>query len=220
MPVLTVGTDERKCKSVTSERLARITLGPPPTPLNGPVRLVDFDPSWPLLFEKEKKRIGSALGDKAIMIEHVGSTSVPGLAAKPNIDILLVVENSADEKSYIPALESVGYILRIREPEWHEHRMFRGPDTSVNVHVFSRSDVEIERMLGFRDWLRTHPDDRDLYERTKKELAGRTWEYTQDYADAKSKIVESIIKRAKASKRVRHQLAPGFAQRGRDITRA
>ena len=89
------------------------------------------------------------------LLEHAGSTSVPGLAAKPRIDIMLAVPDSADEPSYVPALEAAGYVLRIREPDWYEHRVFKGPDTDVNLHVFSAGCPEIARMLLFRDWLRT-----------------------------------------------------------------
>ena len=165
-------------------------------PHNAPITLVDYDPTWPALFEREERRIRALLGDTVIHLEHTGSTSVPGLAAKPKIDMTLIVPDSADEAAYVPALEAAGYFLRIREPEWHEHRLLKGPDTDVNLHVFSRGSVEFERMVGFRDWLRTHPDDRELYERTKRELAARTWRHVQHYADAKTAVVEAIIAKA------------------------
>jgi GrpB-like predicted nucleotidyltransferase (UPF0157 family) len=157
---------------------------------------VDSHPAWPALFEREATRIRRALGNTIVRLEHTGSTSVPGLAAKPIIDMTLVVPSSADEASYVPQLEAVGYVLRIREPAWHEHRLLKGPDTDVNLHVFSAGSPEVERMVGFRDWLRAHPDDLQLYERTKRELAGRTWRHVQHYADAKSEVVEAIIARA------------------------
>src|SRR4051812_6433574 len=166
------------------------------TPHNATVRLADYDPAWPGLFEREAERVRGALGDRVLLLEHVGSTSIPGMAAKPQIDILLVVADSSREEDYVPALEGAGYVLAIREPEWHEHRMFRGPDTRINAHVFTRESVEIARMLGFRDWLRTHPDDFALYLNTKRELSGRTWRWLQDYADAKSEVVEEIVRRA------------------------
>lgn len=168
-------------------------------PLDAPIRLVDYDPGWPALFEREAARIRPALGDRALVLAHVGSTSVPGLAAKPCIDILLVVPDSADEPAYVPALEAAGYVLRIREPDWYEHRLFKGPDANVNLHVFSPGCPEIGRMLGFRDWLRRHPDDRELYERTKRDLAGQEWKFVQNYADAKAAVVEAIIARASGS---------------------
>jgi GrpB-like predicted nucleotidyltransferase (UPF0157 family) len=123
---------------------------------------------------------------------------VPGLAAKPVIDILLVVADAADESAYVPALEAAGFVLRIREPEWHEHRLFKGPEISLNLHVFSAGSVEIERLLLLRDRLREDPAERQLYEQAKRELASRTWEYVQDYADAKSEVIEGIISRARA----------------------
>ncbi len=150
------------------------------------------------MFAKERQRIKRALAQNALSIEHVGSTSVPGLAAKPIIDILLVVDDSADEASYVPALASTGYVLRIREPNWHEHRLLKG--TNINLHVFSKGDDEIERMLVFRDRLRRNREDMELYLRTKCELARRNWNYTQNYADAKSEVVESIINRARLRK--------------------
>ena len=133
---------------------------------------------------------------RALRIEHTGSTSVPGLAAKPLIDIVLVVADTRDESAYVPQLEAAGYVLRIREPDWHEHRLFKGPDTNVNVHTFSDGCSEVERMVAFRDWLRTQDDDRELYESAKRELAVREWKYVQNYADAKSAVVEEILARA------------------------
>ena len=161
-----------------------------------PIELVDYDPAWPELFQLEAQKIRAALGERALGLEHAGSTSVPGLAAKPIIDIVLTVADSADEVAYVPALEAAGYELTIREPDWHEHRVLKGTDPQVNLHVFSDGCPEIDRMMAFRDRLRTNPADRDLYERTKRELAQRTWKYTQDYADAKSKVVEEILTRA------------------------
>ncbi len=108
----------------------------PEPPLSVPI-LVEYDPRWPELFAREAGRIQSVLGARALGVEHAGSTSVPGLAAKPVIDLVLVVADSADEDAWLPALESAGYVLRIREPEWHQHRMLKGPDTDINLHVFS-----------------------------------------------------------------------------------
>jgi len=187
------GSDMSKPK--TEEEIAAYTVGEV-RPLTAPISITDYDPAWPALFEREAQRIRRSLGDQVVQLEHVGSTSVPGLAAKPRIDILLVVADSSDEAAYVSALEVEGYVLRIREPEWHEHRMLHGPDTDVNLHVFSRGCVEIERMVGFRDWLRTHDEDRALYERTKRELAAREWKFVQNYADAKTEVVAEILARA------------------------
>jgi GrpB-like predicted nucleotidyltransferase (UPF0157 family) len=183
----------------TEEEIHAARIGPP-TLLNGPIHLAEYDPEWPRLFQREADRIRQVLGARALLVEHTGSTSVPGLAAKPLIDVLLVVPDSADEPAYVPALEVAGYALRIREPDWYQHRVFKGPDTDVNLHVFSDRCEEIDRILLFRDRLRTDDADRALYERTKRDLARRTWKYTQNYADAKSAVVEAIIARARAAR--------------------
>src|SRR5579864_7658699 len=113
---------------LTEEQIRTHTIGEL-KPLSSRILIVDYDPQWPELFAREAGRIRAALGDRALRIEHTGSTSVPGLAAKPIIDILLVVGDSATEDTYVPALEAAGYVLRIRESNWYEHRMFKGPDT-------------------------------------------------------------------------------------------
>ena len=147
-------------------------------------------------FADYARRMAEVLGDRVRLLEHVGSTSIPGLCAKPIIDIVLAVPDSADEGAYVPPMEAAGYVLRIREPEWLEHRMFKDMDPSVHVHVFTEGTFEIRRMLAFRDWLRSNDDDRQLYERTKRELAARDWKYVQHYADAKSDVVAEIMARA------------------------
>ncbi|MDL2205411.1 GrpB family protein [Eubacteriales bacterium OttesenSCG-928-N13] len=166
------------------------------TPLNGTVLLADYNPDWPMWFEGEAKKIKAILGDKALHIHHVGSTSVPGLCAKPVIDILLFVRDSAEEADYVPLMEAARYRLRIREPDWYEHRLFKGPDVDINLHVFSEGCEEPERMLAFRDWLRMNESDRELYASVKRELANRAWTHIQHYADAKSKVVADIMARA------------------------
>lgn len=179
----------------SDDEIAAARIGPPEV-LDRPITLAEYDSAWPVLYEREAARIRAALADRALLIEHVGSTSVPGLAAKPHIDVLLAVADSSDEASYVPALEDAGYVLHIREPGWHEHRAFRRLETELNLHVFSEGCAEIERMLRFRDHLRCNKTDRLLYERTKRELAQRTWKYGQHYADAKTTIVEEILARA------------------------
>ena len=164
---------------------------------DGRVLIVDYDPQWPELFRIEAERIRFALGDRVMLLEHTGSTSVPELAAKPIIDITLLVADSADEAAYVPALEGAGYVLRFREPAWFEHRFFKGPDTDINLHVFSTGCSEVDRILLFRDWLRTHPADRELYVRTKMELARQKWERMDDYAAAKTAVIAEILGRAR-----------------------
>src|SRR3712207_3525856 len=159
------------------------------------VVVADYDPGWPERFRQEEAKIRAALGEGALAIEHIGSTSVPGLAAKPVVDVLLVVEDSADEASYLPALERAGYVLRVREPDFDEHRMFRTPEKDVHVHVYSAGSGEIERYLLLRERLREDEGDRELYARTKRELAGREWPSLEHYAEAKTEVVEGIIDR-------------------------
>ena len=167
-----------------------------PSRADGQILIAEYDPAWPALYEREAARIRSLLGDRVLLLEHAGSTSVPGLAAKPIIDIELAVADSADEPAYVPELEAGGYVLRGREPDWFEHRLFKGTDPAVNLHVFSVGSPEIDRTLAFRDRLRADDDDRRLYEATKRELAARDWVYVQDYADAKDEIIAVILARA------------------------
>ena len=179
------------------EYMRAVTIGPRRR-VDGPIHLAEYDPAWPRLYAREAARIRSLLGERVLLLEHAGSTSVPGISAKPIIDIVLGVADPADEPGYVPPLEAGGYVLRIREPEWHQHRVFKGPDTDINLHVFAADSPEIVRMLAFRDRLRMHPDERERYAATKRELAARSWTFVQDYADAKGEVVEAIIARALA----------------------
>ena len=167
-----------------------------PQPLNSTIYLAPYNPAWPSLFTRLAKHIHEVLGDSILLLEHVGSTSVPGLSAKPIIDMVLAVADSSDESSYVKPLEEKGYTLRIREPDWYEHRLLKPPDVPGNLHVFSEGCEQIEQMLLFRDWLRNHANDRLLYEETKRQLAAQTWKYTQYYADAKTEVIQAILVRA------------------------
>jgi GrpB-like predicted nucleotidyltransferase (UPF0157 family) len=168
-----------------------------PIPLTGPISIDDHDPAWPQLFEAEVARIRSILRDRVVRVEHAGSTSVAGLPAKPIIDIVLEVPDSADESAYVPDMEAAGYVLHARESDWFEHRMFKGPDTDIHLHVFSAGCPEVDRMLLFRDWLRNDEADRTLYASAKRELAGHPWKYMQQYADAKTAVIAEIMDRAR-----------------------
>jgi GrpB-like predicted nucleotidyltransferase (UPF0157 family) len=177
------------------ESLDKVVIGGA-QPLQGRIEIHEYDPRWPALYAREAARLERVLGARVVRLEHAGSTSVPGLPAKPIIDIVLEVADSSDEPGYAPDLQEAGYRLTIREPEWFEHRVFKGPDTNVNLHVFSTGCSETLRMLRFRDWLRRNDADRDLYARVKRELSARDWKYVQQYADAKNEIVAEIIARA------------------------
>ncbi len=185
--------------STREEQIVAATIGES-EPLNATIDLEPYNPRWPSLYATPQEQIRDALGAKALMIEHVGSASVAGLSAKPIIDIVLVVPNSADEDGCVPPLERLGYVLRIREPDWFQHRLLKTCGIDGNVHVFSQGCEEIDRMLAFRDRLRMNEDDRRLYEHTKRELAAQRWKYVQNYADAKSGMVREILGRAVAGK--------------------
>lgn len=182
--------------SATREAAPAKAYVKPPTRVDGQVILADYDPAWPSVFEDLAARIRLALGERVIELHHAGSTSVPGLAAKPVIDIILVVADSADEAAYLAQLEAAGFVLAVREPDWFEHRCLRHSAPAANLHVFSKGCTEVGRMLAFRDHLRTDEADRRLYEETKRSLARRTWAFMQDYADAKSEVVAAIMTRA------------------------
>ena len=183
-----------------SRNLSAVTIGAP-SPLNGKIQLAPYDRVWPEQFAGQAARVRAALGGLALDVQHVGSTSVPGLSAKPVIDMVLIVADSADEAAYVPALEATGFVLRIRETDWFEHRMLRSLDPQVNLHVFTFDCDEIYRMLAFRDHLRNDDGDRALYESTKHALASRDWQFTQDYADAKTEVIVAILKRALTTSR-------------------
>ncbi|RBY79707.1 GrpB family protein [Blastococcus sp. TF02A-26] len=162
-----------------------------------PVTIVvtDPDPEWPARFRAVRDRIRAALGSAALDVEHIGSTSVPGLAAKPIVDVLVVVADVEDEPAYLPALEDAGFVLRVREPE---HRMVRTPGRDVHVHLYAAGHRAIADYLDLRDWLRHDRADRELYARTKRDLARRPWSDMNDYADAKTDVIREVLQRARS----------------------
>jgi len=161
--------------------------------------LAEYDPAWPALFELLAAAVRAALGPTLLRIEHVGSTSVPGLAAKPIIDMMAVVTDSAEEARYVPQLVAIGYALRVREPDHFEHRMLRTAARDVHLHVYSAGVSEIDRTILFRDQLRRNPADRARYEQVKRRLAARDWPDMNTYAEAKSEVVEYILRAAVSS---------------------
>jgi GrpB-like predicted nucleotidyltransferase (UPF0157 family) len=174
--------------------LDEILIGGRERPPGDRLRIVDYDEGWPEAFARHRLRIATALGPAARAIEHIGSTSVPGLAAKPIIDILVAVDDPEDD-ACVGAMEASGYQLRVREPG---HRMYRTPARDVHVHFWKADSAEVHRHLRFRDWLRVHPDDRQLYEQTKRTLAAQPWPDMNYYADAKGPVIAEITARASA----------------------
>jgi GrpB-like predicted nucleotidyltransferase (UPF0157 family) len=159
-----------------------------------PIVVVDHDAEWPNRYARVRDRVRTALGASALSVEHIGSTSVPGLAAKPIIDVLVTVRDVEDEAAFVPQLERAGFVLRVREPE---HRMVRTPARDVHVHLYEPDHEAVSAYLDLRDWLRVDADDRALYERTKRRLATRTWTDMNEYADAKTDVVRAILGRAR-----------------------
>ena len=157
--------------------------------------IADYDPSWPSRFARERERILATLGPLALRIEHIGSTSVAGLAAKPIIDVLVTVKDPEDDTALLPAFEAAGYALRVKEPA---HRMFRTPARDVHVHVWAEADPEVARVLAFRTWLRQHPQDCFAYERLKLALALREWDDMNEYANAQSELIATLLAKAEA----------------------
>lgn len=157
--------------------------------------VVDYDDTWPARFEEVRDRVTTALGPVALDVRHIGSTSVPGLAAKPIVDVLLTVPDVVDEPAYLPPLEALGLVLRVREPG---HRMLRTPARDVHLHVLAPDDPAVTDYLDLRDWLRRSPEDRALYAATKRALAERSWEDMNEYADAKSPVIAQVLGRARA----------------------
>lgn len=158
--------------------------------------LADHDSHWPETYAEHERRIRRALGTTALQIEHIGSTSVPGLAAKPIIDVLVTVDDITSEEDYLDQLLAVGYLLRVREPG---HRLMRTPDRGVHVHVLEVGDEHADDYLLFRDRLRADPEDRLLYERTKRLLIDQDWASMDAYAEAKTGVIEGIKERARQS---------------------
>jgi GrpB-like predicted nucleotidyltransferase (UPF0157 family) len=163
------------------------------------IEVSDPDPQWPRQYQELAGRIRAALGWRALQIEHVGSTSVPGLLAKPIIDIDLTVADSGREEYYVPALEAVGFELVIREPWWYGHRALRAESPRSNLHVFGPDSPELVKHRIFRDWLRGNPGDRDLYAAAKRAAADRAnaaGEHVMQYNARKEQVVREIYHRA------------------------
>lgn len=163
------------------------------------IEIAAYSPAWPALFEASKESIARALPGVALHIEHVGSTAVPGLAAKPIVDMDLIVEDPTREEIYAPALAALGYGLIVRERTWYQHRMLRRDRPRINLHVFGRACPEHARHVLFRDWLRTHPQDCARYARAKHE-ASLGVANVQDYNRNKQAVVRDIYRTIFASR--------------------
>jgi GrpB-like predicted nucleotidyltransferase (UPF0157 family) len=177
------------------EQAAVGLVGEPPRFLDSAVLIVDYDPAWADRFTAAASLLRQRLDRLVVAVEHVGSTAVPGLAAKPIVDVDLLMEDTEDESRYVPALEGLGYRLLLREPWWHGHRMLISSEEDVNLHVWPRGAPEPVRHRLFRDWLRSHADDRHLYEMTKRRLAQQTTTAPSEYSLAKNTVIDEIYAR-------------------------
>lgn len=168
------------------------------------IKIVPYSQNWPIQFQNHAKRIKNALGSVALRIEHIGSTSVEELAAKPIIDILVVIADPSQEELYLPALVDAGYELRVREPEYDNHRMFRTPERDVHIHIYPPHSEEVERYLLFRDFLRNNPRVRGEYANLKQKLSESNWKDMNEYSSAKTSFIDGVINQAKkTSERLR-----------------
>lgn len=158
------------------------------------VALENYDDRWPEMYLDHRGRILEALAAIDVDVHHIGSTAVPGLAAKPIVDIAIAVDDITAEGKYLEPLLAAGYDLRVREAG---HRLVRTPERDVHVHIYGRGDPAIDDYLLLRDHLRTDQDDRALYERTKRELLRTSWDDMNAYADAKTDVILAIKARAR-----------------------
>jgi len=178
----------------SAEQLAAGSVGARPASWDS-IMIVDPDPTWPDRYRAAALTIRGVLGELAVTVDHVGSTAVPGLPAKPVIDIDLTIEDTADELRYLPVLAGLGYRLVLREPWWYGHRMLLSRAEDTNLHVWPVGAPEPVRHLLFRDWLRTHPEDRELYATTKRHLAEATGRGPAEYSLAKNDVIDDIVRR-------------------------
>ena len=163
------------------------------------IEMTDPDPSWPQQYDSLAGRIREALGWRVLQLEHVGSTAVPGLAAKPVIDIAVTVADPGREHGYVPALEAAGFQLLIREPWWYGHRMLQAGGPPGNLHVFGSGSPELIRHRIFRDWLRGNPGDRGRYAAAKRRAASAAnaaGEHVMAYNARKQQVIREIYHRA------------------------
>jgi GrpB-like predicted nucleotidyltransferase (UPF0157 family) len=176
--------------------MAQRVVGDRPAEVTQPITIRPYDPGWPARYRREQARIRAALGARVLAVEHVGSTAVPGLAAKDRVDIDLIVADPADEDAYVPALTDAGYTLATREPHWYEHRCLWTESHDATVHVFGPDCDEHLRHLIFRDWLRTHPGDRARYAARKYQAATEHPLSMAHYVAGKASVIVAILGRA------------------------
>jgi GrpB-like predicted nucleotidyltransferase (UPF0157 family) len=162
------------------------------------LELVSYDEQGPNIFRLHHDRIRRALVGVVEAVEHIGSTSVPGLAAKAIVDIVVTVEDITADEDYLDPLIEAGYELRVREPG---HRLVRTPARDVHMHVLEQDDPAFDEYILFRNHLRSDADDRLLYESTKRALLIEDWDDMNSYAEAKTEVITAIKQRARAQRK-------------------
>ena len=172
------------------------------------IYLADYHPRWPQLFEEERARLHAAIGEWAADIQHVGSTSIPGIAAKPIIDIAVHLRSLVDALYCITPLMELGYeclgefgipgriYFRKRTDQPIRGQSHDGIGRTHQIHMYELTNEQYEKQIVFRDYLRAHPDARKGYETLKRQLAERHARDVEAYAMAKSDFVQSILRSA------------------------
>ena len=167
-----------------------------------PVVIVDYDPRWPLWYEEERARLLPAIGHKIVALEHIGSTAVPGLGAKPIIDILAGVRERADADECLPLLHPLGYtdVTPQDDPQWYYCLGRHEEADQFHLHLVQYPSIHWERHLLFRDFIRTRPDLVQQYDQLKRELAARYGSDRTGYTEAKTAFIESVVAQARAAR--------------------
>ncbi len=163
------------------------------------VRVVEYDPRWPSLYEEERARILKALGDVVLDIQHVGSTAIPGAAAKPIIDVMVGLSDLAAGEKCVQPLETIGYEFRGEAGIPGRLYFRKGAPRTHHLHMVKRGGAFWETHTLFRDYLRSHPDEASRYYKLKKQLAARFGPDREAYTEAKSPFIESVLARARAA---------------------
>lgn len=165
-----------------------------------PVIIVEYNPKWPILYEEEKTRILGVIGHKVLVIEHIGSTSVPGLGAKPIIDIMICIRCHTDAHDCIPLLRDIGYTDVTTEeenPDWFYCLGKEAYGMGYHLHLMRYMSDFSKKHILFRDFLRTHPDVAQQYYELKKELAIKYRLDRVAYTESKTTFIESVISKNK-----------------------
>jgi GrpB-like predicted nucleotidyltransferase (UPF0157 family) len=175
---------------------------PPPLGLESKVvRLVAYDPRWPALFAEESRRLGEALGRRIGAVEHIGSTAIPGMPAKPVLDLMAAVGSLAEAEELIPALADLGYLWRPRDMEDVPDRRYfdRRRQDGSSTHHFSlarKSSQSWRDQIAFRDYLRANPEAARTYAELKRDLAERFPQDRGSYIEGKTGFVMEVLKKA------------------------